>query len=1189
MRKLLLSLSIFLLVSTLGYAQEWVGVNKSTPIRIQESLVSSSEEEIVIDVRVGGFYKEMTKTPNGEQFVISGEDMATMLIKGAPDLPMYPIPMIIGDKAKMEVTVTKSNYTDFENIEVAPSKGNFSRQINPNDVDFVYGEMYQQDAFYPSQQASLESPYILRDFRGQNLMVYPYAYNPVTKTLRVYSELRLVVKKVSDDGENPKVSRRSNVITLDPETQASYERRFINFNQQSKYDFLVDEGEMLVVCVDEYMEALQTLVDWKNISGRPTTMVAVSETGIQQQLKSYIENYYASNPNLRYILLVGEHNNLPGMNGYSISGGRSDNFYGMLEGNDYYEEVFVGRLSVNSAEDAVHQVSKIVYYEREIDETATWLSRGVGIGADEGQGHYGEIDYEHMDLIRDTLLNYTYTEVSQHYAYVNGPTAQNMITDFSTGASIANYCNHGLPDGWAVANFSNTHVHQLTNDNKLPFIWSVACNNGEFSYGECFAEAWMRAKNSSTSQPTGAVGGMFSWISQPWQPPMYGQDEMVTILTEWRPGYKHTLGGASLNGNMYVLDMSPEDMGDTHNTWLLFGDPSMMVRTKAPESMNVSVNPPTLVIGMSELVVNAETDFGIATLSKDGEVIASAYVEDGSATLEFPGLDMVGNLQLVVLGYNKVTEEKDIEVIPADGAYLVYNSYDLNQEDGQADYNEEINLTLGVRNVGADPALNVNVELSTESEHVVITDNSASIASIEGDETITLDKAFSFVILPSAPNEEKITFAVKCSDAENTWESSFKVAVNAPVFEITGLTLSGDMLPGTTATVEATINNVGNSKAYDLLTEFFPSSPDIVMTDAIVETAELEAGESVTVSAEFEISSSAVLGSLYEMAVSTSAGFNVATTSMQFGVGSVLEDFETGDFTAYEWTHEAQDGSEWVINTADAYEGTYCAQSGVISDSGASKLKLQVEILASGEFSFYVKVSSESYWDKLEFFVDNVLMKDWSGELGWEIYTMELETGTHNLEWKYSKDYSYGSGEDCAWIDYISFPPVSVITAMDPITGLTAEVNNKTVNLTWDAVSGADEYIVKRNGEDVSSQTGTSYSETVEEGTYTYCVIARNGNKYSEPAFVAVHIDSTIDVVEIDENKVEVYPNPVSDVLNVKVDTNFDATIYNFQGQVVSRIDNCSGQVNVSELSSGIYFLEVRTDNNVSVTKIVVE
>ncbi|MBQ8760527.1 MAG: T9SS type A sorting domain-containing protein [Bacteroidales bacterium] len=1189
MKKLFLTLAVFLLASTFGFAQEWVGVNKSTPIRIQESLVSSSENEIVIDVKVGGFYKDARQTPNGEQFVINATDMAAMLVKGAPDLPMYPISMIIGDNAKMEVSVVKSNYVDFENIEVAPSKGNFSRQINPNDVEYVYGEMYQQDAFYPAQQAALEAPYILRDFRGQNVMVYPYAYNPVTKTLRVYTEMRLAVKKVSDEGENVKASRRSNVITLDPETQASYERRFINFNQQSKYDFLVDEGEMLVVCVDEYMEALQTLVDWKNISGRPTTMVPVSETGIQQQLKTYIENYYASNPNLRYILLVGEHNNLPGMNGYSTSGGRSDNFYGMLEGNDYYEEVFVGRLSVNSAEDAAHQVSKIVYYERDIDETAAWLSRGVGIGADEGQGHYGEIDYEHMDFVRDTLLHYTYTEVSQHYAYVNNPSAQNMITDFSTGASIANYCNHGSPDGWAVANFSNSHVHQLTNDNRLPFIWSVACNNGEFSYGECFAEAWMRAKNSTTSQPTGAIGGMFSWISQPWQPPMYGQDEMVTILAEWRPGYRHTLGGASLNGNMYVLDMSPSDMGDTHNTWILFGDPSMMVRTKAPESMGVSANPAALLLGMTEMTVNADADFGIATLSQNGEVLASAYIEDGSATLQFEALSNVGTAQLVVLGYNKVTEIIDIEIVPADGAYLVFNSFELNQEDGQADYNEEIELTLSVKNVGTDPASDVNVEISTESEYVVITDNAATIAAIEGDETVTLDKAFAFGILPNAPNGEKITFNVKCSDAENTWESTFKVAINAPVFELSGLKLEGELVPGGVGTIEVTVNNVGNSKAYNVLTEFFGSSSDIVVENAVVETEELEAGESVTVSTEFEIGSSAMLGSLYEMYVSASAGYNVATVSTQFGVGSVLEDFETGDFSSYPWTFESQGGSDWVINSTDAYEGSYCAQSGGCNDSGFSKLKLQAEVLASGEFSFYVKVSSESYYDKLVFVVDNVEVGNWSGEVNWEFFTMNLEAGTHNLEWRYIKDYSYGSGEDCAWIDYISFPPVSVITSLDPVAGLVAEVDNDNVTVSWEAMSGADEYFVNRDGVQVAAQTGTSFTETLEEGVYTYNVIARNGNKYSAPAFVAVKVGTTIDVIEIEDNKVVVYPNPATDVLNVKVDTSFDATIYNYQGQVVMRNYNSNGQINVAELSSGVYFLEVRTDDNVSVTKIVIE
>ena len=212
----------------------------------------------------------------------------------------------------------------------------------------------------------------------------------------------------------------------------------------------------------------------------------------------------------------------------------------------------VGRLPVNSVSDAVNQVNKIIYYERDIDEKATWLNKAAGIAAKEGQGHYEEIDFEHMDFIRDTLLNYTYTEVSQYYANINNPIAPQMVTDFSKGLGLINYCNHGTPESWAVANFSTTEVHRLTNDNMLPFIWSVACNNGQFEYDECFGEAWMRATNPATGALTGAIGGMFSWISQPWIPPMYGQDEMVAILTEWRDGYKHTLGGASLNGNMFM-------------------------------------------------------------------------------------------------------------------------------------------------------------------------------------------------------------------------------------------------------------------------------------------------------------------------------------------------------------------------------------------------------------------------------------------------------------------------------------------------------------------------------------------------------------------------------------------------------------------------------------------------------------
>ena len=220
MKKTFFAIISFLLALTVN-AQEWVGVSKSAPTKIQETLVSSSDDKVVVDVKISGFYKESVRTQQGEQLVISGEGMAFMPIQGAPNLPMYPISMIVGDKAEMEVTIVKSEYVDFENIEVAPSKGNISRQVNPDEVPYTYGDMYQQDAFYPAQQATLGEPYILRDFRGQNMMVYPYAYNPVTKTLRVYTYLRIEANKVGDNGVNQKLNRkRSNVI--DSEVNALY-------------------------------------------------------------------------------------------------------------------------------------------------------------------------------------------------------------------------------------------------------------------------------------------------------------------------------------------------------------------------------------------------------------------------------------------------------------------------------------------------------------------------------------------------------------------------------------------------------------------------------------------------------------------------------------------------------------------------------------------------------------------------------------------------------------------------------------------------------------------------------------------------------------------------------------------------------------------------------------------------------
>lgn len=1109
MKKIFLFVML-LCVSMLGYSQKWNGLKSNSPTTIQKSLVSSSSDEIVVDIKVDGYYSAKVNTPKGEQLVISGDDMASMLVEGMPNLPVYPISMIIDDNAEMEVTVIKSEYTDIEGVEVAPSKGNLKRKVNPDDVEYVYGDVYQQDAFYPAQVASLESPYILRDFRGQNIMVYPYAYNPVTKTLRVYTHMVVSAKKVSDKGENRKVSLRKTRTVIDPEVKSSYERRFINYEDKKTRDFIVDEGEMLVVCVDEYLDELQTLVEWKNISGRPTKIVAVSETGTKDQLKSYLSNYYQENPDLTYVLLVGEYNKLPpylvGNDMYGTQ--ESDNYYGMLEGNDRYEEVIVGRLPVANAADAVVQVNKIIYYERDIDEEDTWLSRASGVAANEGKGHYDEIDYQHIDFICDTLMGYTYTDITKHYAGVNNPNASGMVNDFSKGVGIINYCNHGYPTGWSVADFNKGHVHQMTNDNKLPVVWSVACNNGQFNEEECFGESWMRAANASTGLATGGIGGMFSWIAQPWIPPMHGQDEMVAILTEWRPNYKHTLGGASMNGSMYMLDVCPDDEGITHSTWLLFGDPSMMMRTKAPEPMDVSYTPSTLLVGMSSLVVKADTEFGIATLSIDGEPIASSYIENGKATLTFPEFTKVGKAKLVVIGYNKVTEVKDIEIYPADGSYVVYENYVINDDNGQLDYGENVNLTLTVKNIADETANNVTVEMSTTSQYVTINNATATISSIAADQTA--DIQMSFALAYNVPDKTEIKFDVKCSDGTEEWYSDFTIRANAPEFVIEKVAIdneAGDLEPGKSSSFTVWFTNVGGSKANNVTTYIESSSADVVFENTSLTKDVVLPGETCQVSTTVTVKESAVSGALYEIACNVLSGYYSDYYRYKLFAGLLKENFETGDLSAYDWNDA---NTTWTV-IEGGYEGKYCVASPArVQNNKTYVLSLNVEILSDGKLSFYRKVSSEEEYDLLKFYMDNVKIDEWSGELDWGYVEYDVTVGTHEFRWEYVKDISSSEGEDRAYIDYIVFPPKSIFS---------------------------------------------------------------------------------VDVEEIvpEENDIMVYPNPTTGVLNIDIDTAFEAVVYNYQGQVVMKLYDNDGQINLTGLASGMYLLQIRTADNVMVKKIIMK
>lgn len=132
------------------------------------------------------------------------------------------------------------------------------------------------------------------------------------------------------------------------------------------------------------------------------------------------------------------------------------------------------------------------------------------------------------------------------------------------------------------------------------------------------------------------------------------------------------------------------------------------------------------------------------------------------------------------------------------------------------------------------------------------------------------------------------------------------------------------------------------------------------------------------------------------------------------------EGFETGDFSSYPWTFGGN--ANWFVQSGETFSGTYAAQSGAITHNETSSMSVTLNITSAGNISFYQKVSSESGYDYLRFYIDGTLQEEWSGGGTWTYESYPVSTGSHTFSWTYQKDASVASGADCAWVDHIIFP-----------------------------------------------------------------------------------------------------------------------------------------------------------------------
>ncbi len=618
----------------------------------QVKLISSTNNESLIKIDVNAFSKKPVKVGTSDAFLIQTPNGVSIHKKGMPDIPKITISLIIPQNADMTYEIVESKFTDYANVDVAPSKGTVSRQFNINDIPFTKGNVYNKNAFFPGNLVELDAPYMLRDVNGQAVSFLPFQYNPQTKTLRVYSELLVRVY-------NRNAGKQSSIITdatsFDPTFLKVYESQFLNSSALPPTAPLAEGGKMLIICNDAYMTDMAPFVAWKKQIGIPTTMVSISSVGnTTAAIKSYVTNYYNTN-GLTYLLLVGDAQHITPMT-FTMSGD-SDNGYGYIVGNDRYPDIIVGRFSAETAAHVTTMVNRTIAYEKTPTPNAPWYKRSMGIASDQGPGNDNQIDYQHMRSIRGQLLAYTYTNVTEMYDGSQGladaagnPSSAMVAAELNTGVSLINYVGHGSNTSWATSGFNTTGINALTNNGKWPFIISVGCVNGNFNGLTCFGETWLRAANASG--PTGAIATIMSTINQYWDEPMEGQDMMDTILCEAIPtNIKRSFGGIAVNGLYKMNDFYGASGMDMTDTWTIFGDPSVIVRTDAPSPMTVTHS--TLeAVGVTQLAINCNKNGALVCLTKQGNILGTGTIASGSVMISFPAINSIDSIDVTVTAYN---------------------------------------------------------------------------------------------------------------------------------------------------------------------------------------------------------------------------------------------------------------------------------------------------------------------------------------------------------------------------------------------------------------------------------------------------------------------------------------------------------------------------------------------------------
>jgi hypothetical protein len=1048
---------------------------------LQKTDVTVTGQSIIINYSISELNVESVTNNAGSFYRISIPGHIPSTDPGKPELPVFSrlISIPEGSEFSIKISDVKSAKVNPSGKDITgllvPAQESETKEVQQVKPEFKFDKtVYATRGFIPADTVKIEPLGIARNNKLANLYISPVRYNPHSNSIEVITSMRIEITFSNS------VNNTSKSLPYQPRLfDESLDKGVLNYNPGQVIPGYSDKPVKMVIITDiAFKKQLQPFIKWKTQKGF-RLKILYKGTGLAgndyMQLKDTLTKIYnassANDPPPEYLLIIGDVNRVP----YYASGGLgniTDMYYGEFDGNgDYIPEMFIGRLPVADTTELKTAITKIIQYEKfQFADTNKFYSRAMATaGYDAGYASYmnGQLKYAVTNyLTKGNGIN------EFHFNYPDSYTAKDSIIELiNKGVSFVNYTGHGEASGWLHVNIKSSDIPSFQNKNMYPFVISNACRTAQYNLATSFGTRMMLTADK------GAIGFIgcsndsywdedFYWAVGPGtisaNPTYEGKglgayDRMFHTHGESPSDWYFTMGQINYAGNLAVSASNSPRKKYYWETYNLIGDPSVIPILGKPGSFNVSL-PDTLPNGIKSLSFNVDPFAYVAVSHYDTLWDASFASNSGTVALNMPGLSNDSCL-VVITGQNKVPVIKTIHFSNIHKEFINLTASNINDSQGNnnnlADFGESLYLKLTLSNLGLTDSHNLYAKITSTSDMITITNDSAYIGTLPAKSDIVLSNNLGISVSNDVPDMSVATINLLLKDQLSEKHYTIDICIHAPELQIINCIIddktvgNGDFIPdpGETFRLVFKVRNQGSS---DISGQFNISSQqdDISLVEPSVKSGTLKFGQITDIPVMVKLSETVPTGNLISVSAILDCNPYIVNKDFSFRVGKVRESFESSSFNVFPWINIS--AIPWVITSGSSYDGNLSARSGAISHNGSTSLAIRTVYSKDDSVRFFYRVSSEPNYDFLSFKLNDVEIFKKSGELPWTKTAVAVKAGLNKMEWIYMKDNSVSDGSDCSWIDMIDFAqssPVRYIQRDLQVARVIVPVNNEQYGL----------------------------------------------------------------------------------------------------------------------------------------------